>query len=74
MPDDPLAPAPQAINEWGQFLCTADAPMPPGALGRWVHGDAKLDFEEYNGLAGGGDYEHYTCPHCRKGFYVELPD
>jgi hypothetical protein len=57
-----------------QQICTKDAPMPPNAPGRWVHPDAKLDFEEYNGLMGGGDYEHYTCPNCGKAFYVQLPD
>ena len=55
-------------------VCTKDAPMPQGDKGYWQHPDATLDFEEYNGLSGGGDYEHYTCPNCKKGFYVELPD
>lgn len=54
--------------------CTKEAPMPKGDTGRWLHPDATLDFEEYNGLSGGGDYEHYTCPNCGKAFYVELPD
>jgi len=54
--------------------CTKDAPMPKGDKGLWWHPDAIPDFEEYNGLAGGGDYEHFTCPNCGKGFYVELPD
>ena len=48
--------------------------MQKSAPGAWLHPDAKLDFEEYGGLSVGGDYEHYTCPNCGKGFYVELPD
>ena len=55
-------------------ICTVEASMPQGDKGRWYHPDAKCDGEEYNGLSGGGDYEHYTCPNCRKAVYVELPD
>ena len=55
-------------------VCTSESPMQKSAPGAWLHPDAKLDFEEYGGLSVGGDYEHYTCPNCGKGFYVELPD
>lgn len=58
----------------GYKACTKDAPMPKGDKGRWVHVDAVNDGDDYGGLSGGGDYEHYTCPNCGKAFYVELPD
>ena len=51
-------------------VCTKEK---PDATAR-VHPDAKLLYEEYNGLGGGGDYERWECPHCGERFYVELPD
>ena len=54
-------------------VCTKDTPKPKDAKG-WAHPDAKLLFEEYGGLSGGGDYERYECPHCGESFWVELPD
>ena len=54
--------------------CTRDRPMPKGDQGRWVHTDAKCVSEDYVGLADGGDYERYECPHCGLRFWVELPD
>jgi hypothetical protein len=54
--------------------CTKEHPYKEGDAGRWQHPDAELLFEDYNGLAGGGDWERYRCPHCGKLFWVELPD
>jgi hypothetical protein len=60
--------------------CTADNPAPreggpePYRRSDWYHPDAKAVGEEYNGLSGGGDYDIYECPHCKRTLYVELPD
>lgn len=59
-------------------ICSKERPY-SGALhkevtGRWIHKDAVIVGEEYNGLSGGGDYETYKCPHCGVRFRVELPD
>lgn len=57
-------------------ICTPETPYDwlPRENTRWSHPSAKCTSEEYNGLAGGGDYEHYECPVCKFTFYVELPD
>jgi len=67
------ASRPREIRD-GRFVCSAENPMPLKAPGHWLHPDAKFDFDEYGSLGSGGSHEHYTCPHCKKGFYVELPD
>lgn len=48
--------------------------MPKGDTGRWVHPDAIEGEQEDYGLAGGGSYARFTCPHCKLSFRVELPD
>ena len=48
--------------------------MPQNNNEAWIHPDAELIDEEYNGLSGGGDYEKYKCPNCGKTFRIELPD
>lgn len=54
-------------------ICTKDAPMPKGDMGRWLHPDAVCVYEEYNGTHS-GNFERYECPHCGVRFMVELPD
>lgn len=53
-------------------VCTADAPMPKGDKGRWLHPDA-IEIENDYGSAY-GSYDRYECPHCTLRFWVELPD
>lgn len=53
------------------FVCTKDDPWSPEKGDKCIHPDAASgedrDF-------GGGEYcASYTCPHCKKHFYVELP-
>lgn len=48
------------------------SPVPPGT--KWIHVDAEIVDEEYNGLSGGGDYYKYECPHCKVTFRAQLPD
>lgn len=54
--------------------CTKERPYTEGAPGPWAHPDAKCVDEEYNGLAGGGDYASYECPNCGIRFRVTFPD
>lgn len=55
--------------------CTANNPMPADASRvEWVHLETQDVGEEINGLRGGGDYDIRECPHCRRRFYVEVPD
>lgn len=51
-------------------ICTNDNPNRDANQ----HPDIKYIDDEYNGLAGGGDYEIWKCPNCGKRRYIELPD
>lgn len=67
-------PHPQA--EDGRFVCSKENPMPSviPARSKWSHPDAVETAEDY-GPGGGvsdGDFVQYTCPHCKKSFWVEL--
>lgn len=55
--------------------CLEGHTMPPEAnKWEWAHPDEENVGEEYNGLSGGGDYDIYRCPHCKRKTYSELPD
>ena len=41
---------------------------------RWVHPDAKIEYEHYGSFSEGGSYEKLRCPHCGIGFRNTLPD
>lgn len=51
-------------------ICTKENPNTNAK----VHPDSIVVYEEYGGLSGGGDYERYECPNCKRRFWVELPD
>ena len=56
-----------------RYICTKEAPWSEDK-GRAIHPDAKLQYDKYNGLTGGGDYSRYECPNCGLRFWVTLPD
>ena len=51
--------------------CTADAPCPKDAPGRWQHPDADEVDATYSMY---GSYATYVCPHCGRRFREELSD
>ena len=53
-----------------RYICTAEAPWTP-EKGPATHPDAK-EGRQLDGYPG-GDLVEYLCPHCGKGFMVELP-
>lgn len=62
------------MNE--RTICTKENPYKEGDKGRWEHPDAVEIAEDY-GRGGGvadGDFIQYECPHCKKKFWVELPN
>ena len=65
-----MTPPSPGSGDTAAKACTKDAPSTRASF----HPDAVDVGEEYNGLAGGGDYDIKRCPHCGKRIYVELPD
>lgn len=57
-------------------ICTAENPYAIEKGGKWQHPDA-IEIDEDYGKGGGvadGDFVQYECPHCKKKFWVELPN
>lgn len=51
--------------------CTAEAPRPKDAKGRWQHPDADEVYADYSMY---GSYATFVCPHCGLRFKEELAD
>jgi hypothetical protein len=65
----PAAPPDPLVELAGsRSICTLENPMPANAPGRWQHPDAASD-------PGNDPYhDHYTCPHCKLRFSVEVAE
>lgn len=52
----------------GRHVCTKENPWTPEKGSRALHPDAVNDYDSED-----CEFAHYTCPHCGRHFYVELP-
>ncbi len=63
----------QRDPDTGRYLCSPEAPMPAGALGRWVHTNVSEDEDSQQDGWPCGDTVRLRCKDCGHSWRTELP-